>query len=868
MNIADLVKGSSTSQGTGNFVIQDAPVAPYRAFSVLGAVGTTFGYKIAMGGVAETGIGTIVSLSPFEFSRVPRAGASLVNFAAGTKDIEHVVIGDQYKKYESGTSARVVFTSSLCVSDADLSIGSTSFGTDQRAKLQTLLDLASAGPLILVFDGAYSAGPSGDGLTSLRVRGNTIIQGLPGCGVIARNATNCALLSNYNRSKTTITDKNIRIEGGIWNGNAPGQAHDTTVNGFVYVLDFVGVDGLFLGRGVQLLNTRTFTVHFGNWRNVVCDEVYIDCGVNSVINSDGLHFNGPGQYATVNNLTVINANDDGLAFNADDGAVSANLGPYYTYGDIRDVEINNLMLNCHFAGIRLLSGGSRLDRVSINGVRGTTGAYWLVIDNFVPSDTTLTGPGNVGTVSVEDACVENVTYSTNVEATVSINCRIDRLSFSNISRSKFLNQKFPTLRFGEKTNIGQLSIDKLRGSPSLGGTFLTNQIDFIAGAHVDSCKITNSMFDAPSAVSGYPITIAAGASIGQLTLLGNTGINFTGFVQNSGTVTYLHNPAASNFMDGASVVDTTKPTVNSASVTNATPTTVTVVASENLDSSFASAPSAFVISGTGTAHTVTAVAVSGTNIILTVSPAFVSTEAAPKLAYTPTGTNNIRDVASTPNQMDAFSNLAITNSVGGGNAGPWTLGAGYVDNGSSSLTYTKQPSASVSTAVQTAADAYSGNVQVSARIRISGSGAINGGYAALMLRGQNITNYNDSTTRVYYFSMSPTNGDGGFKLSLKNQTPETVLSTQKGDVVTGGWYIMTFAAKGTALTGKVQREADGFWLQPDGTWSATPAISHSATDTTLPAGTAAAIGVFTYAQVSNANPIVIDFTNFTSSAAP
>lgn len=107
-------------------------------------------------------------------------------------------------------------------------------------------------------------------------------------------------------------------------------------------------------------------------------------------------------------------------------------------------------------------------------------------------------------------------------------------------------------------------------------------------------------------------------------------------------------------------VDTTAPTISSVSVENAAPTAVVLVASETLNTSFVPATSAFTVSG----HTVSAVAISGSNITLTVTPAFVNGEAARTVAYTQPGTNNVRDNAPAGNLMANFTGQAITNNVG------------------------------------------------------------------------------------------------------------------------------------------------------------------------------------------------------------
>lgn len=102
--------------------------------------------------------------------------------------------------------------------------------------------------------------------------------------------------------------------------------------------------------------------------------------------------------------------------------------------------------------------------------------------------------------------------------------------------------------------------------------------------------------------------------------------------------------------------DTTKPTASSAAVANASPTIVAVTMSEAMNATYVPAAAAFTVSG----HTVSAVAVSGSAINLTVD-AFVNGEAARTVSYTQPGTNNARDLAG--NLLDNFTGLAITNNV-------------------------------------------------------------------------------------------------------------------------------------------------------------------------------------------------------------
>lgn len=103
--------------------------------------------------------------------------------------------------------------------------------------------------------------------------------------------------------------------------------------------------------------------------------------------------------------------------------------------------------------------------------------------------------------------------------------------------------------------------------------------------------------------------------------------------------------------------DTTAPTATASAVANGSPTIVNVTMSEALDPAFVPAAAAFTVGG----HTVSAVAISGAAINLTLSAPFVNGEAARTLAYTQPGTNNARDLAGI---LLANFSRSIVNNVG------------------------------------------------------------------------------------------------------------------------------------------------------------------------------------------------------------
>lgn len=760
MKFPERVRVATTGVGTGPLTMVAAAVsAEFQTVVAAGlVVGDTFTYSVGLAGSAEweCGVATITTISngTATFSRTATAssnGNAAVNFSAGTKEVIATPLGATLTKWENGTSRRVVFTSSLCVSDADVSLGSTNMGTDQGAKLQTLLDLAQAGLLHLIWDGAYGVAPQFADI-ALKVRSNTTISVLPNCGAILRGSAEVALLGNYDRtdgragiSTNGAGNKNISIIGGMWNGN----------NVSFRVFQFFGVDQLLL-RDNKLFNSHHFHFHCGNVTNVVIDNPYVDKGAGGGIFGDGLHICGPASNIEINNAVILRCGDDNVAFNADDAWVG-NTETYQPRGPINNVRLNGLYMESQMYGVRILSGGSAVNNVFIEKVRGTGAGYWLVIDNFIPAQTATTGPGNIGLVVIRDVDVTVAAGGDpNLKACAAIDCKIDRLVMQNIQRASAAGNDYASIRFGPKADIRQLLIDGYMGSVALGG-----QILFYAGSKVQTAKIVNSTFDSTGAVSGCPIVIQSGASIVQLTGVGNTGVNFTDFVQSSGSVGNMHFPAALNFMD----------------------------------------------SGT----------VSGGNAGST-----------------------------------------------GGASSTFNMEGGFVEQSASALTYSGSLAA-INTAIKKASDSFGANIQLSCRIRFTGT-AVDALNAALIVRGVSPQPWGNSANG-YYLDICA-KGAPGFTLKLKTGSTDTTLVGTKGTVAMDTDYDVTLTAKGSAISAKVQRVADGLWLQADGTWAATAATSHSATNTVLGAGTGLPYGLYGYAYNFQGAVSGFTVTNFTAIAAP
>ncbi len=400
---------------------------------------------------------------------------------------------------KSAQSPNVYYLSaSGAISDANLDKNSTSFGTDNTAIIQKVLDKAQFNPIIVYWDGRYS-------VTGLKIYSNTKIFAFEGCGAILRNNSDQCLLSNANWFASNI-DSNISIQGGIWNGNGfndkltPAQTHDNAKEGWICAFRFYGVKNLTIKDAI-IYKPRTFSLSAQNVENVFIQNVKIDVGENAPINCDGLNFVGPATNVTIRDCDIL-AKDDHIAFNADIplelkwDSLNNNLYKKF-YGDITNVTVDNIRFEGGLFGVRLLSCRSRIDNVTIRNIHGTTKEYWLVIDNYWQNAFPINNPGNgnIGTVLIENVHVESegksVPYVNHCYANIQANAEC--LIFKDIQRNRFAEDNFPSILIaGKDRTIKKLIIEGYNSDENTATIPKTTNHIEINGAKVKYLSISNS----------------------------------------------------------------------------------------------------------------------------------------------------------------------------------------------------------------------------------------------------------------------------------------------------------------------------------------------------------------------------------------
>lgn len=396
----------------------------------------------------------------------------------------------------------------------------TGGGSDDTQALQRLLDRAQEwGQLTLVLDGAALIS------APLKLYSNTTLE-CPdtSCGLFLQDGSNCCMLRNAHFDLEQIHDENIRILGGSFNHNAPGQLHDvppteqnSICGGWVIGMEFYGVKNMVV-RDVTMLNQRTFTMLFSNWAHVTMENIYIDLREHvDAQNQDGLHFWGPGRFLTLRGIRG-SSGDDFIALAPDENDFTSS---------IEDVVIDGVQLEGADQGIRLLSrAAGRLDRVLIKNVTGTYKSYGFIVNPWFDGE-----GGNYGNIVFDTVDLRPLpnNYDYAPPFLFKLGGNIEQLTLRNLYHHR-PSQAHRLIECGGKymvdqpespetpTHIERLVIDGLYVSEDdpagIEGAYLRNQ------SHVDEVVMRGVYFTRSEALSraGSLIRNEAGGSIGALRL--------------------------------------------------------------------------------------------------------------------------------------------------------------------------------------------------------------------------------------------------------------------------------------------------------------------------------------------------------------
>lgn len=237
---------------------------------------------------------------------------------------------------------------------------------DDHGAIQAALD--GGADEIIIPQGIYCV------FATLKVPSNTCITADKTAKLIMKGHTRKKrgdfLLTN---ADTKNGNCNIRISGGIWDGNNSADENRKPdifdKNGYSGVLlNFANVNGLTL-NGMVLANSVTYYVRMSSLQNFAIEDISL-ISDNFGCNQDGLHFGGNVRHGSVKNIRALSVgqpNDDLIALNADDSIERVeNLD--LVRGVIEDITFENIYAeNCHTV-IRLLSVTAAIKNIHFKNV--------------------------------------------------------------------------------------------------------------------------------------------------------------------------------------------------------------------------------------------------------------------------------------------------------------------------------------------------------------------------------------------------------------------------------------------------------------------------------------------------------------------
>ena len=252
---------------------------------------------------------------------------------------------------------------------------------------------------------------------TLKIGSNTTIIAARGAKMVmkslSRRKRNDFLLSN----KDTVNgNQNIKITGGIWDGNNTSQENAKAdifdKEGYSgTLLNFVNVEHLEL-RDMVLANSTAYYVRTCKVHHFIIDNIDFVCD-NFSKNQDGLHFCGDVKHGRVSNIRALSygqTNDDLIALNADDSIERVeNLD--LCRDTIEDITFENIFAeNCHTI-IRILSVTAEIKNIRFKNIIGGFRCHAINADAARHCRTPLFQendyPNGVG--KIRDVSIENFT---------------------------------------------------------------------------------------------------------------------------------------------------------------------------------------------------------------------------------------------------------------------------------------------------------------------------------------------------------------------------------------------------------------------------------------------------------------------------
>lgn len=461
------------------------------------------------------------------------------------------------------------------VDDSVIDPLSPTYGTDNTTSLQNLLNESENGPIVILWDGHYK-------VTNIKVRSNTHILCMPGCGIIQTLGTvgpavKVASDAEPKSSSSGGYGSNIDQENVIIDGMKILAAIDNESVALVTI----GTRNIVI-KNCTFIDPRFFATTSNNCENALWDNNHV-LFTDTQSNHDGLHFSAYHRNITVRNTTLDGTTDDGISFNNHESASAGANGPMY------DILVDGLTLNKTQTGkdygVAFWLGSNNIDNAIVRNIKGTTNSHFVRVGNWTSSggrinrltidgvsgvfqgavgaafrfDGTSVQPQriNITNYNIEFDNINGVLVSVPLSLGVNPsqlrslslsqgNVYISAASDSSGTASPFIN--IPNNANPRNIKISNLTIDELNSQVSSGKSIVRNLgygafFDFVCvSSGLPKIFEHNSTFVSPtvqitSCFGGY-VSVGSGATIQTLNAQGHRfPASLGAFVQGAGAVT-------------------------------------------------------------------------------------------------------------------------------------------------------------------------------------------------------------------------------------------------------------------------------------------------------------------------------------------
>ena len=280
--------------------------------------------------------------------------------------------------------------------------------------------------------------------------------------------SDCPMVQNANWQRG---DRDIVVSGGIWdydNVNQRSFRDRKAASAFVdsnntfRIFRFDTVERLTV-KDLTFRNPTTYSCQLTRVKHFAVENIFFDFDSWSrwePINMDGIHLDGGCCFGRISNLRGT-CFDDMVALNANDGYCSA------FEGAITDIDIDGLYSDFTHRGVRLLSTGAPVKRVTIRNLHLKTYRNGVALTHFFSDRPTR---GVFDDIAVRDCAVSATNPPKELGAAyynwpmlwVQKGCDVGRLTVDGFSRAETFSAKAPTVSVEEGATVERLSIRNCR----------------------------------------------------------------------------------------------------------------------------------------------------------------------------------------------------------------------------------------------------------------------------------------------------------------------------------------------------------------------------------------------------------------------